>query len=908
MPTVTQAIQNYLNARKAHHNGPDLLERWTPYMETQINVSAGLGEPVADKRNTWTDGLIEWWNIRIPKNADSEPVFRDYNLTWPLDDHAEGIGCTGWDWSARRSRWLGFDFDSITGHAAGVGVSDEDLAKVSHAAQALPYVEVRKSTGGNGLHLYVYFDDAGIPTANHTEHSALGRAILGMMSSETGFDFASQIDVCGSNMWIWHRKMNEKNEGLKLLKSADKVLSLSDLPANWKDHIEVIQRRRAKVRVEGIAEGDLDPFEALANSRRIVPLDDKHKAIRDELQRSGFSCVWVSDHHLLQTHTKALQNLMDDPLKRQQLGLQGFFKTVSQGNDPGKPNCFMFPLDNGGWRVYLFGQGRNEAETWTQDPEGWTNCYFNRQPDLSVASKAMGGLEDPENGGFVFDTASSAMEAAKALGQKVKLPEDMKGREARLKSHKDGRLVIHVQKRDGDEGMKEAGWLAKKDKWVKVFNTQTENKKDDLGFAEYDTILRQLVTPTGEDAGWVVKSNDGGWHRFPTDKVKLMLLTLGNTEADVKLILGGAIRKSWKLVNLPFQPEYPGNRQWNLDSAQFRFQPAKLEGDEVPRHPHWDKILQHCGQDLDSALRNADWAQRANIKTGAQYLLCWLACMLRDPFEPLPYLFFYGAQNSGKSIFHEACALLMTKGVAAADRALTNVNDFNGELANAVLCYVEEKDISVAGASAYNKIKDWVTSKMISIRRMRMDSYTQPNTTHWIQCANEIKACPVFPGDTRITMAFVPDLADGEEIPKKVLIQRLESEAPHFMRTLLDLTLPAVEGRLRLPVVKTANKERAEDNNRDPLQVFLEENCYEVRGATIPFVEFYEKFYATMTLEEASKWSKPTTIKSLPEKYPYGIKHSNIRCVGNIAWEPTEPEPGAKALVSYKGKLFAKKD
>jgi hypothetical protein len=66
------------------------------------------------------------------------------------------------------------------------------------------------------------------------------------------------------------------------------------------------------------------------------------------------------------------------------------------------------------------------------------------------------------------------------------------------------------------------------------------------------------------------------------------------------------------------------------------------------------------------------------------YLLYWIACMLRDPFEPLPYLFFYGDQNSGKSIFHEAVSLLMTKGVAAADRALTNANDFNGELANAV--------------------------------------------------------------------------------------------------------------------------------------------------------------------------------------------------------------------------------
>ena len=93
----------------------------------------------------------------------------------------------------------------------------------------LPYVEVRKSTGGGGLHLYVYFDAAGIPCENHTVHAALARCILGMMSSECNFDFASQIDCCGGVMWIWHRKMTAENVGLTLIKPATKALSSSRL-------------------------------------------------------------------------------------------------------------------------------------------------------------------------------------------------------------------------------------------------------------------------------------------------------------------------------------------------------------------------------------------------------------------------------------------------------------------------------------------------------------------------------------------------------------------------------------------------------------------------------------------------------------------------------------------------------
>ena len=275
MPKVTEAIHNFVLARRATHNGPDLLDRILARpgaMEIQINVAADNGEPVDGKRSTYTDGEYEWFNIRIPKNAATTPEFRDYELRWPLDLHVEGIGWTGWDWQARRSRAVGFDFDAITSHAKGIGVSEKELERIKQAAMSLPYVEVRKSTGGAGVHLYIYFDEEGVPTDNHTEHAALGRCGLGMMSSETGFDFASQIDACGGNMWFWHRKMTPENEGLKLIKPAEKVLSISDLPPNWRDHIEVVTRRRAKVRVHAELKDEyLDPFEALTSARRVVP-------------------------------------------------------------------------------------------------------------------------------------------------------------------------------------------------------------------------------------------------------------------------------------------------------------------------------------------------------------------------------------------------------------------------------------------------------------------------------------------------------------------------------------------------------------------------------------------------------------------------------------------------------------
>ncbi len=906
MPKVTEAIRNFLSARRAKHNGPDLLDRLTPFMETQINAAADNGEPVEGRRNTYSDGEYEWFNIRIPKNAASNPEFRDYELHWPLDLHVEGVGWTGWDWSARRSRALGFDFDAITGHAKGIGVSNEELERVKEAAMSLPYVEVRKSTGGAGIHLYVYFDEVGVPTANHTEHSALGRCILGMMSSETGFDFASQIDACGSNMWVWHRKMTPENEGLKLIKPADKTLALADLPSNWRDHIEVVTRRRAKVRVcAELKDEHLDPFEALASARRMVPLDETHKRIIDELSHSGFTTIWVPDHHLCQTHTKALGKLLENG------GYRGIFRTNSAGNNPGAPNCFMFPLDDGGWRVYRFSPGVQEAETWNQDKEGWTNCYFNCKPNLQTIAKAMGAHEDPDHGGFMFNTVAKAKKAAEMLGQKIELPEDKEEAllakyQARLKSHKDGRLVMHILKKKGQKNRTLDGWISKGDKWVKLFDVVTDAKHDEVSHAEYDGVIRQLVSPSGEDAGWYLRSDDKTWQRFSTEKVKLRLHALGNAKSEVELILGSTIGKAWKLVNVPFQPEYPGDRQWNLHAAQFAYAPAGMEYDRTPQHSHWNRVLRHCGQDLDSAVRENGWCGLHNIKTGADYLLYWIAFMLRDPFQPLPYLFLYGNQNSGKSVLHQAIALLVTKGVASADRALGSNTDFNGELANCVLAYIEETDLSAHDGRAYNRIKDWTTNDELWIRRMYTDAYKQRNTLHFIQTGNRLRNVYLESGDTRIVVMFVPDLESGEEIPKNALIAKLKEEAPHFMRTIMDLTLPSPYSRLGLPPLRTRNKERAEEINGNPLETFVNEQCFQAPGEMVEFAAFYKRFLEWLPEDRRYAWKKSLVLDEIKQRFPYGCYTGNKRMIGNLSFEAKPPTPDVKPWMAVDNWLVRK--
>lgn len=821
--STLESIAAFLAARRSTHNGPDLLDLWTPALETQVNVAVDAGDPVADKRHTWTDGLDEWHHIRIPRHADSEPEFTDYGLRFDLAAHAEAIGSTGWDWRARESRFVGFDFDHITGHAAGVGIGADQLDKVKAAAVALPYVTARRSTGGSGLHLYCEL--TGVATANHTEHAALARAVLGMMSGDAGFDFQAAVDCCGGNMWIWHRRATRDNRGFELLKKAERQLAAGDLPANWHDNLEVVCRRRAKIQVRGIAAAD--EFDELASARKPVPLDDGHKRIIEALNQSGFSSIWVPDFHCVQTHTAALKWIFDAG------GIAGFFDTVSPGSDPGSPNCFCFPVAGGGFRVYRFSRGCQEAATWNRDD--WTWCDFNVKPDLPTAAKAFGANED-DSGAWVFKAASQMEAAVEALGESLTLPEKYRSRQARLNARKDGRYSAHVERQPGDgDDPDMSNWVGKPKHWVKVIGVAEVARREQ---GNHDPYLRALATPSGESAGVFTLSKAGTWDRHSMNDAKKILQSKGMSKDEADCALGDAKSDRWESVNLPFQPEYPGGRRWNKDAAQLRYQPADITGP----HLHWDKVLDHAGQSLTPALKDLTWASGCGIRTGADYLRALFACIIRAPFEPTPYLFFHGPENSGKSIVWEAFDLLVTRGVVKADRSLTNQNDFNGELAGAILCVVEEKDISRT-PGALNKIKDAVTSPTLSIRKMRTDSYSQPNTTHWLQFSNDEDACPVFAGDSRITSIYVPPLDPGAEIPKATLLERLRVEAPAFLRTILDITLPPLLGRLRLPMVETAEK-KAAILDRSPVAQFIADCCTFKPEAKVAKAAVYQAYKA----------------------------------------------------------------
>lgn len=876
-PLKTEAIKKFLQS-KTH---PDLAELYNLNMEVQVNVAQDGGERIEStfqgrQWHGWTDGIQTWKSFRIPYKANSEPEYTDKPLTYDLSVHAEGIGMTGWDWVNRVSRWVAFDFDAIVGHSDkhGKRLSDVDLRTIQQKLSEIPWITLRYSTSGSGLHVYVFLEP--ISTANHNEHASLARAIIGVMSAVTSYDLKSKVDICGGNMWVWHRKM--QGNGLHLIKSGG---LLKEVPTNWKDHVKVITGTRNKILPSFVSDSDdtESMFEELCGQRNRVPLDDEHKRLIDYLQENNFVWWWDQDHHLLVTHAFALKKAHQD------LGMRGVYDTMSEGHELHEQNCFLAPLRRGAWTVRRFTPGVQEADTWEQDGQGWTQCYFNQAPDLRMAARAKGGVEDTD-GGFIFREAEVANQATNLLGVTLDLPSWLNsGRQTKLKEHKDGRLIVEIKHEERDVVTPEmANWLIKKGVWQRIYATKNAAPLEpETG--NYDDLVRHLVTETGEDCGWVIK-NEGTWVQEPYVHVKTFLQGLGHKHQDVVQILGACINKCWRLVNRPFQDEYLGDRQWNRSAAQLRYAPSDPSG--TLNYGTWLMILEHVGSSLDAVVKEHPWCRLNHILTGADYLKCWLASLFKEPTEPLPYLFLWGPQASGKSIFHEAIELLVTDGVVRADAALINQSGFNAEIENAVLCVVEETDMQ-RNKLAYNRIKDFVTGRKVAIHRKGQTPYTIVNTTHWIHCSNEVNACPIFPGDQRITMLYVPELQNA--VPKKELIPRLEKEAPDFISMLINLELPYSHDRLNVPVVETEDKRSVQESNRTFLEEWLDDHCYYAPGYWVKYAELYSAFKEWLDPNYHFEWSMIRFGKEIPKhKFPKGRNPKDAQWyIGNISLEKEEP-------------------
>jgi len=831
------------------HNNQWLLDRYHTALETQIYVKPGTEEEAHPTRNDcWTNGIHTWKQVRWPYNAGTKPNFKDWKPDFPLDP-AEGythsLGTTWWNWERLESEAVVFDFDSIVGHKAGLAT--KELNRIIAKLKKLDYVTIIKSTSGNGFHVLVFFEEGKRPkTANHNEHALVAEVVLQKMSEDAGFDLADKVDCYGMIGWIWSVRANAENQGFAMVKQAERDLPADQVP-DWTN----LPAKRMKSRPKVVA-FDENGQEIVGNniigfSDEVIVLDKMHMKILKALESSGYNFNHVAEHDLYHTHTMALKKVHKD------LDIKGPFETAT--SESNLCNCYIRPMNGGGFAVFRFGKGTLEHQLW--DQTGTTTwCTFNQIIPAHKILLRMGAEWVAESKIYEFQSHQELVKATDALGNKVPLLL-LDNRHYGLHINGRGCVIKCFCTTEESPGNCD-NWTRVKGYYKKPLSRLEEVDTDSI-LGHVDNTVR-YVTRQGETLGWAVKT-EAGWIRCKSEDAKRVAeFNVGAQGA--KMYLGVANTNPWTLVNKPFERENLQGRQWNLDSAQLVTPCATQPGP----HPHWDILLNHLGQSWDEPLSEDVEMQKYGIFTGADYLRAWIACLIRHPQDPLPYIFLVGPQNTGKSLIHEVLRECIQSGVVHGGNALVSGSGFNGEFEGKVLAAIDETDLSQSPGLAA-RLKSWTNATYIQIHRKGCQPYDVPNYIHFLQSANTVQALIIEHGDTRIVIGEVPRF-EGAEIPKPIFIKRCLDELPNFLYTLGTMQLPPMAGRTRLPVITTAIKQEILNSTEPDSLAFLKTMYHEVPGQSVKLVDAYNA-YKTWCVAESKKPVAPNDFKlQIGLKYP----------------------------------------
>lgn len=871
------------------------------------------------KLDDGTESIIEetkykdtWKSFRIPRKANTTP---EYEISSPMAfdvKHIAGIGMSGWNWKEKVSKYVAYDFDSLIGHSDKNPnmLSDEQLEEIRNMVSNLDWVTVIRSTSGTGYHLYVFVDD--IPCENHSIHACLAKGILDKMSLNcSGYDFKAKLDVCGYIMWDYHDKMfledgTRNPRSFEIVKQG-RTLGKDEIPQNWREYKKVVIGSGIKhvspYPILGIRKDLDDAFYELIGRNKRIPLDDEHQRLITYLKSQKAHWFWSGDSNMLVTHTCVLKDA------HIALGFKGIFDTTSNGSNLAEQNCFCYPLANGAWSVLRYGKGVSEANNWLQESDKHTRCTYNQLSGYYSVCKHYGGTEDPEEKTFYFDSTDILQDLLSALECDIKIPIIFKSRSFRLIiSKKTSKVSINLDiERDDPSQEHVKGWIRKlrPTRWYCTTEILVLPKPT-MTHETFDSIFRH-VTLEGEGIGWRLKNSNDAWVWETMHDVRNVAKSKFPTINDGELtrLIGKSTDEAWVDVNIPFAPEYVGNREWNINSSKLAFTPTNKPIEELST-PTWDKVLGRLGRALDEPISRNKKLREVGIFTGGEYLKTWIASMLQFPFKKTPFLFFYGTQDSGKSTFHEAVSMLFDKGCVSGREALSNSSGFNGELKSAIFVYVEEKDLS-KDKEAYTRLKDYVTGLTIPINAKYMTPTVIRNSSHWVQCANSHLYVPFEEGDTRITILEVESLTEAEKIGKDELMARLKAEIPDFLGIVMKVELPKLNDRMSLPVIDTKQKRAIAFGRRNELQIFVEDKVRVCKGNTISLSDFFARFQNWLEDSDKTKWSTQRVNKELPTDFPRGrLKDGEGTCfIANLAWvnESEGLKETEELSVDYRGML-----
>lgn len=138
-----------------------------------------------------------------------------------------------------------------------------------------------------------------------------------------------------------------------------------------------------------------------------------------------------------------------------------------------------------------------------------------------------------------------------------------------------------------------------------------------------------------------------------------------------------------------------------------------------------------------------------------EHFMNWLAVVWQQRRKPLTAWVLHGVEGTGKGLlFNNVLVPLFGREHAVQKRASELNSEFNGWVERALVCMIDEIDAEMFlnSRSVEANLRTLITEPVVSVRRMRTDSYLAPNYTAFIFSSNKKRPVAIPPGDRRFNV------------------------------------------------------------------------------------------------------------------------------------------------------------
>ncbi len=552
------------------------------------------------------------------------------------------VGGYGLDWTTKTIHWIGLDIDAKN---SGPIQTEEDKNVLVDALARLGYCEIRNSSSGKGLHVYVTLAHP-IPNVDSEKtyasyRNALATCIESALAAN-GYAHLPVFDRVGTVLYMW--KKDAGPDAYKLLRSGTVTFPGTLVP------------ELKSVRTEITGPGwPVTPEDAIIRGWSTLQYE-----FFDYLAKNDPAFVpFPSEGIICHAHTSAVARCVAE------LKIPGFWSTNTAGSDPSHHNCYITVLRNSSIiRVWRAGNGSTpETNAWS-DVGGRTVAILNGVSRSKLL--LLTGLQAPSK-----NSRARGIVRRDVLSQ-LNIPSSETWGDI------DANLQVNTSKvKFSVKGRRDPqpGWMTGATQMTYVLDIDdglhTRKVEEVSGRTETDDIDVQytrddsnemIVYFKNEKQEWQHSTNDSLLRAYLQERYKL-------SSADIKRLLALKYANDvMQRVEMPCVPfgkyEYEKRSYWNVPPTDFCF-PKPDVPKVISCASYVDPSLQSLANECPAwfALYNHIFAALAipkeirdayTITTGADYGMLWAAYKLADPLNIVPILVLTGPPETGKTFFADS--------------------------------------------------------------------------------------------------------------------------------------------------------------------------------------------------------------------------------------------------------------